>query len=84
MPSDLDDISDPACGAGWFRNGDNCYRYNRNSASWSLARQTCQSTDPTADLLWVTSKQEEVFIQSELLVVEISYFLFIAIVFDWL
>jgi hypothetical protein len=55
------------CGAGWFRNGDNCYRVHTNTAPWRLAKQTCQNADPTADLLWITTKAEEAFIKSELL-----------------
>ncbi|OWA54320.1 putative Secretory phospholipase A2 receptor [Hypsibius exemplaris] len=57
-----DDNYDPACGAGWFRHGDSCYRPHTNYAPWGLAKQICQNTDPTADLLWITTKAEEDFI----------------------
>ncbi|OWA54318.1 hypothetical protein BV898_18726 [Hypsibius exemplaris] len=61
-----DDHSDPACGAGWFRNGDNCYRFYTDFAPWRLAKQICQNSDPTANLLWITSIQEEKFIRDYL------------------
>ncbi|OWA54319.1 putative Lymphocyte antigen 75 [Hypsibius exemplaris] len=57
-----DDHFDPACGAGWFRKGDNCYRSYTSYAPWHLAKQTCQNTHPTADLLWITTREEELFI----------------------
>jgi hypothetical protein len=55
---------DPQCGAGWQRNGDNCYRIYINAAPWRLAKQTCQNADATADLLWITTKEEALFINS--------------------
>lgn len=61
-PYENDD--DPECGAGWMRNGENCYRVHTNSAPWRLAKQTCQNTDATSDLLWITTKQEALFINS--------------------
>ncbi|OWA52278.1 hypothetical protein BV898_16736 [Hypsibius exemplaris] len=59
-----DSHNDPACGAGWFRYGDNCYRVHEDEAPWRLAKQTCQSADPSADLLWMTTKAEQQFIRS--------------------
>jgi hypothetical protein len=63
-----EDYYDPTCGAGWFRNGNNCYRVHTNTAPWRLAKQTCQNADPTADLLWITTKEEEAFIKGELII----------------
>ncbi|XP_055345942.1 macrophage mannose receptor 1-like [Paramacrobiotus metropolitanus] len=54
--------SDPLCGAGWFRNGDNCYHLNPNPLRWHLAKQTCQNLAINADLLYITTKEEEQFI----------------------
>ncbi|OWA52273.1 putative Macrophage mannose receptor 1 [Hypsibius exemplaris] len=59
-----DSHNDPACGAGWFRYGDNCYRVHEDEAPWRLAKQTCQSADPSADLLWMTTKAEQQFIRN--------------------
>ena len=66
VPPPHGDHFDPACGGGWFRNGDACYRVHSDEVPYRLARQTCQNSDPNADLLWITSKEEERYIRSRL------------------
>ncbi|XP_055333041.1 lymphocyte antigen 75-like [Paramacrobiotus metropolitanus] len=56
------DHSDPFCGAGWVREGDNCYHINLNNQRWHLAKQTCQNLAFNADLLHITTKAELQFI----------------------
>ncbi|GAV01434.1 hypothetical protein RvY_12147 [Ramazzottius varieornatus] len=57
------DNFDRECGPGWFRKGDYCYQVKKKPMEWHLAKQTCQNSDPAAELLYITSKEEEIFIR---------------------
>ncbi|XP_055345941.1 macrophage mannose receptor 1-like [Paramacrobiotus metropolitanus] len=62
----VEDVSDPQCGAGWFRNGPHCYRVVSNVAAWRSSKSTCQSMGDNADLLWFTTKEEHSFVTRQL------------------
>ncbi|GAU90351.1 hypothetical protein RvY_02778 [Ramazzottius varieornatus] len=60
-PQELDD---PACGPGWFRNGDHCYLINDDAMSYSEAQQHCRNMADKAELLSITTKDEQLFFRS--------------------
>ncbi|XP_055345944.1 macrophage mannose receptor 1-like [Paramacrobiotus metropolitanus] len=62
------DHTDPLCGGGWFRNGDNCYRVQEfEYETWHSAKQMCHNFNGGSELLYITSKEENQFIRDVLI-----------------
>ena len=64
MPEE-EDTFDRECGPGWVRGGDNCYQLRPDATTWHMAKSNCQSTGPDSELVYITSKAEEMFVRSK-------------------
>ena len=61
-----EELDDPACGPGWFRHADHCYMINDDTMAYSEAQQHCHDTADNAELLFITTREEQLFIQGKL------------------
>jgi hypothetical protein len=62
----IDDFDfDPECGPGWEAAADFCYKVNPDATTWATAKQNCHNAGPESDLLYITTKQEEMLIRCE-------------------
>ncbi|CAH1776814.1 unnamed protein product [Owenia fusiformis] len=65
------------CIPGWWRGGDNCYflsdRSDANIMTWQNARIFCQGRQVGADLLWITSDDENQYMRDQIARLALKY-----------